>query len=72
MLEEVSYCSGFLSQKVTVLLRWLEKFSHAFAWVVTLPLRLLPFLDLIVTPPLRWPGYSICLEAVKPRFGGRR
>lgn len=69
VVEEVSYCSGFLSQKVTALQRLLSTLNPLFGWLVILPLRIFPpWLDWIVTKPLRWPYFSICLEAYKPRF----
>ena len=69
VVEEVSFCSGFLSQKITQLLRRLSPIHPLFGWGVTFPLRILPPLfDRIVTAALRWPYFSICLEAYKPRF----
>ena len=38
-------------------------------WGLILPFRpLVPLLDPLATPLLRWPGFSICLEAYKPRY----
>lgn len=69
VVEEVSFCSGFLSQQITRLLRFLSHVHPLFSWAVTFPLRILPPLfDRIMTPALRWPYFSICLEAYKPRF----
>jgi SAM-dependent methyltransferase len=69
IVEEVSYCSGFLSQKITQLLRLLSHIHPLFGWGITFPLRILPLIfDRILTPGLRWPYFSICLEAYKPRF----
>lgn len=68
-LERVSYCSGFWSQRITIILRWLESWHHALAWASILPLRLVPpVLDPIFDRVSSWPSYSICLEAYKPRF----
>jgi SAM-dependent methyltransferase len=65
--EEISFCSGFLSQKTTALLRVMARVNHPVAWVATLPLRVLPpVLDGAVTSALKWPGFSICLVARKP------
>ena len=69
VLEPVafSYCSGFLSQKITRLKRSLTRVSMAFGWFMVLPLRALPpILDPLLTPVLNWPWYSIGLEARKP------
>ena len=67
--EEVSYCSGILSQKITALQRMLGAAGHMFAWFATLPLRVFPpVLDRAFMPVLNWPWFSICLEAYKPRF----
>jgi SAM-dependent methyltransferase len=66
--EDISFCSGFLSQKVTGLMRVLSNASPLVAWAVTFPLRLFPpMLDPIISRVTRWPCYSICLEAYKPR-----
>jgi len=67
--EEVGYCSGWLSQKVTFLLRTLSRVHPLIGWGLTLPLRLLPpAFDGLLTRWTGWPGYSICLTAYKPRF----
>jgi len=67
--EEFSYCSGFLSQKVTGAIRILSRIHPAFAWLSLLPLRILPILfDGLITKLSRWPSYSICLQAYKPRY----
>lgn len=65
-LDEISYCSGFLSQKVTSVLRTLNKIHPLVGFVLTFPLRVLPmFLDKPVTRALRFPGFSICMDAHK-------
>ena len=64
-VDNVSFCSGFLSQKITYLLRVLSRTHYIVAWIATLPLRLLPMVDPAVTSLLRWPNYSICVEAHK-------
>ena len=70
--EEMSYCGGFLSQKITQLWRWLgtRTKSNVLAWIVVLPLRPLPimFADDRLTRLLNLPFQTICLEAYKPRF----
>ena len=67
--EEISYCSGYLSQKTTALLRVMARVNHPIAWGLTLPLRALPpLLDGAVSSVLKWPGFSICLVAHKPQI----
>ncbi len=61
--EEISYCSGFFSQKITNIFRILfENTNHPFAWIITLPLRILPILFDKFIP---YEQYSICLVARK-------
>lgn len=65
-VDSISWCSGYLSQKITGLLRALSGTNHYLAWGLTLPLRgIPPLLDGFVTRLLSWPHYSICLEATK-------
>jgi SAM-dependent methyltransferase len=67
MIEEISSCSGFFSQRVTTLQRAIRPAS--LGWALTLPLRVLPPLfDRFVRRLTRWPDYSICMVAYKPRF----
>ncbi|HEX3872100.1 MAG TPA: methyltransferase domain-containing protein [Pirellulales bacterium] len=67
-IEDVSYCSGWISQKSTGLMRLLSKVHPLLGWATILPLRpLIPVLDGPLTRLLKWPSYSICLEAYKPR-----
>lgn len=67
--EEISFVSGILSQKITTVLRVLWKIHPLMGWVITLPLRALPpVFDGLATTITKWPYYSICLEAYKPRF----
>lgn len=69
MVEDISFCSGFLSQKVAFIQRKLSEFSVPVAWLLTLPLRPLPpLLDGLISTIFKYPHYSICLEAYKPRF----
>ncbi len=69
MCNEIDYCSGFLSQKVCFMLRKIATVNHLLGWLSTLPLRIFPpILDGVVTRAIRWPYYSICIEAYKPRF----
>jgi len=68
IIDNISYCSGFMSQKITFIQRMLFMVHPILGWVTIIPLRFLPPLfDRFVTSFLRWPYYSICLEAYKPR-----
>jgi 2-polyprenyl-3-methyl-5-hydroxy-6-metoxy-1,4-benzoquinol methylase len=68
-VERISYCSGFLSQKITWLARVLFNTHHLLGWVLVMPLRILPpLLDPLIYRLTRWPHFSIGLEAYKPRF----
>lgn len=50
--ERISYCSGIISQKITVILRVLSRIHPLFGWAVVLPLRILPPLfDRWIIPP---------------------
>jgi SAM-dependent methyltransferase len=69
VVERITFCSGFLSQKVTALLRSLSRIHPLLGWLVILPLRPLPILfDPLLTRISGWPSYSICLEAYKRRY----
>lgn len=61
-LISIEYCSGFFSQKITGLFRFLGKMDYLFAWSVILPLRVLPILFDKIIP---YTGYSICIVAQK-------
>jgi SAM-dependent methyltransferase len=67
--DGISFTSGFVSQKVTGLLRFFSKMHPIFGWAITLPLRVFPPLfDRFISSILNWPNFSICLEAYKPRY----
>jgi 2-polyprenyl-3-methyl-5-hydroxy-6-metoxy-1,4-benzoquinol methylase len=67
-IKNMSYCSGFLSQKLTYIQRNISKVHPLVGWVAILPFRFLPPLfDRVITSLLRWPFYSICMEAYKQR-----
>ena len=68
LIESIEYCSGYFSQKVTVLLRLLSRISVPLAWLVTLPLRVLPRALDRPSGNSHVPGFSICVVALKPRF----
>jgi SAM-dependent methyltransferase len=63
---QITFCSGILSQKITGVMRILSTVHPLFAWIIVLPLRMLPIaFDKPVTSLTGWPYYSICLEAIK-------
>lgn len=67
--ESITFCSGLLSQKITALMRQVSKIHPIVGWAAVLSLRVLPpVLDGLITKMSRWPSFSICLEAYKPRF----
>ncbi|MEQ9359064.1 class I SAM-dependent methyltransferase [Coleofasciculus chthonoplastes] len=67
VVDSVSFCSGFLSQKITFIMRTLSKIHPLIGWGFILPLRILPpLVDSRLTKLMRWPEFSICLEAHKP------
>jgi 2-polyprenyl-3-methyl-5-hydroxy-6-metoxy-1,4-benzoquinol methylase len=67
IVDSFSFCSGFLSQKNTFFFRVFSKIHPLLGWSFILPLRILPpLLDPIATKLIRWPEFSICLEAHKP------
>lgn len=67
--DNISYCSGFMSQKITFIQRVVSRIHPLLGWAIIIPLRFLPPLfDRFVTSLLRWPYYSICLEAYKPKY----
>jgi 2-polyprenyl-3-methyl-5-hydroxy-6-metoxy-1,4-benzoquinol methylase len=69
MIENISYCSGFTSQKITALQRKLALIHPLLSYTITFPLRLIPPLfDSFIAKFFKWPYYSICLEAYKPRY----
>lgn len=66
VLSEVSYCSGFFSQKITALMRLFTTIDYKVAWVLTFLLRPLPLLlDNLIAKVFKWQGYSICIVATK-------
>jgi 2-polyprenyl-3-methyl-5-hydroxy-6-metoxy-1,4-benzoquinol methylase len=68
-VTEISYCSGFMSQKLTAFQRGLSKLITYYpAWALTLPLRIFPLiLDKQISKLFKWPGYSICMVARKTK-----
>jgi hypothetical protein len=69
VVEEISYCSGLISQKLTAVWRFASRVNRPTAWILILPFRILPIvLDRFLTHAANWPYYSICLQA---RRGGK-
>jgi 2-polyprenyl-3-methyl-5-hydroxy-6-metoxy-1,4-benzoquinol methylase len=69
LIEDISYCSGFMSQKITWILRRVAEVNWLIGWLAILPLRIFPpLLDPILRRLTAWPDYSICVQAQKPRF----
>ena len=70
LVPEVSFCTGFLSQKISKYFRAISKVNHIVGWMVTAPLRVIPpIFDKLVTNLSGYPYYCICVEAYKPRYG---
>jgi 2-polyprenyl-3-methyl-5-hydroxy-6-metoxy-1,4-benzoquinol methylase len=64
VVEEISYCSGLISQKLTAVWRFASRVNRSTAWILILPFRILPIvLDRFLTHVAKWPCYSICLQA---------
>ena len=69
VVDDISFCSGFLSQKITFLFRTISRVNLFLGWFFILPLRLFPpLLDVTITKLINWPQFSICLEAHKPKL----
>jgi SAM-dependent methyltransferase len=67
--ERFSYVSGFLSQKLTYVSRALSPIHPILGWIAILPFRWLPpLLDHIIYRVTKYPYFSICLEAYKPKY----
>ena len=65
-VEQIGYCSGFMSQKVTALMRTGSRIHPMLGWILILPLRVLPLLfDPWIARATHWPGFSITLIAKK-------
>ena len=65
--DGISWCTGFLSQKITWISRTFGRLHPFVGWAVILPLRIVPPLfDPWLTRVVRWPWFSICVEAHKP------
>jgi 2-polyprenyl-3-methyl-5-hydroxy-6-metoxy-1,4-benzoquinol methylase len=67
-INELGYCGGFLSQKITGLMRFISGINPVIGWLVVLPLRPLPVLfDRWLTRKLKWEEYMLYLAARKKR-----
>ncbi len=65
-VRDESFISGFVSQKLTDLMRRLsERLGRPAAWLLLLPLRPLVVLDAPLTRLLRYPHLSVALTGVK-------
>jgi SAM-dependent methyltransferase len=66
-VAEEGFVSGFVSQKLTDLMRRLsERVGLKAAWAILLPLRALVLLDVPLGRLLRYPYLSVALCALKP------
>jgi SAM-dependent methyltransferase len=62
----IGYCSGFVSQKLTALIRIASTIHPLLGWGLVLPLRAVPpLVDFWISPILRWPAFSITMVAIK-------
>lgn len=72
-VDEVDSCSGLVSQKATWVTYTAGRLNSQLARLLTAPLHpLVSMLDDAATRLTRYPPYSLCVVAVKPRFGGGR
>lgn len=72
VVEDISFCSGWVSQKLTWLWRQAGRLDQRVGWLSVLPLRPLPlFLERPVQWLRPWPAFSTCLVAYRPRFAER-
>ena len=68
-VENISFCSGIISQKLCSMQRILSGRWPLLGWASILVFRILPpVFDKFVTSILNKPYFSICLVAYKPRF----
>ena len=66
VIQNVEYCSGFTSQKLTYVFRRLTRISKLLGWAAILPFRWLPpLVDSMIASAWRWPPFSICITARK-------
>lgn len=68
IIEDISCCSGFFSQKTTWMMRQFTGHTHLLGWALTLPMRpFIPMLDALFHAFSSYPNFSICVEAYKPK-----
>jgi len=68
-VEELSSCSGLVSQKATWVTYTAGRANPTLGRLLTSPLHaVVPVLDRTLSRWSDWPPYSLCVEAVKPRF----
>ncbi len=68
VVEEISYCSGFFSQKFTYFLRLFPGRLYYFAWILTACVRpIIPIADHCFHLVISYPKYSIGITAYKER-----
>jgi len=66
IVDKIDFCGGFLSQKITRIYRAIGELNTKLGWISILPLRPIPLIfDNWLTKLLKYPKYSICLEAHK-------
>lgn len=66
--DEVSFCTGLLSQMLSLFQRTLSRVHPIVGWGAVLPLRAIPpAIDRPLTDAFGWPYLSVCLVAHKPR-----
>ncbi len=72
IIERISYCGGYASQKLTGLLRSLsgkDGKSYLFAWLICLPAQpFAPLLDRLISLIVTYPSFSIGVEAYKAKY----
>jgi len=71
VVEEISFCTGLVSQKCIYVQRTASRLHPLVGWAVVAPLRIVPpLLDPVLARVGLQPYYSICMEAYKPRHVG--
>ena len=67
LVENFSFCSGFLSQMLTIVLRYMSNVHYFVGWLLILLFRVLPpIVDPLIMHSKLWPSYSITVVAKKP------
>jgi 2-polyprenyl-3-methyl-5-hydroxy-6-metoxy-1,4-benzoquinol methylase len=69
IIERISYCGGFASQKLTGLLRLTNGNLYLFGWLFWLPAQpMAPLVDWLISRLFRYPSFSIGVEAYKAKY----